>query len=140
MRAYLSHSIRGKEGKNATKESMTANNKRAKEFAKLIRNITGVDSLHVPAEYEEFVDVAYRRGYMNEEMILATDCAIIDECDMVIVYTPDNYISTGMAIEIHHATLEGIPIYFIDGSMKDYQIESFIVGQINKRLENQMRG
>jgi len=140
MRAYLSHSIRGKEGKDATKNSMAKNNQRAKEFAKIIRNILGINSLHVPAEYEEFVNVAYRKGFMDEEAILATDCAIIDDCDMVIVYMPDNYISAGMAVEIHHATINDIPIYFIDGSMKDYQIEHFITNQINKRLENMMRG
>lgn len=111
MKIYLSHSIRGKHGADATPEQMKINCDRVMLVAAKIREaLTGID-LYVPAEHEDFVSIAYRDDYLTEEQILDIDCKIIDGCDGVVVYTPvDDPIQGGRKIEFDHATATGKPV------------------------------
>lgn len=112
-RAYFSHSIRGRLGTDATPESMKANNGRAHEAAVLVRCVFPEISLYVPGEHDILISILYQDGRLKEEDILWGDCQIINDCDILLVWSPDQYISTGMGIEIEFAKAHGIPVYII---------------------------
>ena len=115
MKIYVSHSIRGKYGNNATNEQMKANCAKAMQFAKLLRlNCTGIE-YYVPAEHDEWITLAFQQGIITDTQILSIDCDILDTRDGLLVYTPDGYISGGMTTEIVYAKEFGIPTYYTNG-------------------------
>lgn len=113
MRIYISHSIRGKFGIKATKEQMTKNCKKAIKLGKWLRENFPDIIWYVPAIHDEFVSIAYIRGYMTEEQILNVDCELIKGCSALLVYSPDNYISGGMKTEIDFACKNFIPTDYV---------------------------
>ena len=102
IKAYISHSIRGKFGIGATAEQMEVNNQRAIDFGKLCNKEFPQIKWYIPGEHDELVMIAFDKGYMTEKIILDIDCAIIDKCQFMLVFSPDDYISRGMQIEIDH--------------------------------------
>ena len=112
MKFYLSHPIRGSKGKDATVDDMRKNNGAAIVVANYLRDnlIASVD-IHVPAEMEEFVLIAYNMAYLTEKQILAVDCKIIDSCDAVIIYAPEGSVNGGCKIELDHAIKYNIPVF-----------------------------
>ncbi len=112
-RAYMSHSIRGKLGVNATPESMAENNAKAHEAAVLMRCILPEVHLYVPGEHDEIIVFLFQDGRLSEEDILWADCQIVSNCGILIAWSPDQFISTGMGIEIEFAKALGIPVYVI---------------------------
>ncbi len=112
-RAYMSHSIRGKLGVNATLESMAENNVKAHEAAVLMRCVLPEVHLYVPGEHDEIIVFLFQDGRLSEEDILWADCQIISNCGILIAWSPDQFISTGMGIEIAFAKAHGIPVYVI---------------------------
>ena len=115
MRAYFSHCIRGAKGIDATKEDMDANCAAAIEAAEEMRADThGKLDIYVPAEHEDFVQIAYFEKYLNEQQILAIDCGIVDNCDCLIAYNPD-CISRGMQVEIDYAIGHDKPVFYTHG-------------------------
>lgn len=133
IKVYVSHSIRGKKGENATKEDMRRNNDLAIMFGQALRRkFPGVD-FYVPGDHDEFVLIAYSWGLLTEKQILDVDCEIVHGCHFVIAYSPDGYLSKGMKIEIEYANMNGIPV-----------IEVAHLGEagtaaINQQLRNFMR-
>ena len=133
IRAYMSHSIRAEHGNKATLAQMNENCQLAVDFANQLRaylmdwhRMDGLPllGLYVPGENDEFVQIAYKRGYLTEEEILEVDCAIIDKCNLLIVY--GKYVSGGMKVEIDYCKNNNIPIlHFMEyrGNRlpKDYQ-------------------
>ena len=116
MKIYVSHSIRGKYGNKATDKQMKANCAKAIQFGKLLRlNCPGID-YYVPAEHDEWITLAFQQGIITDKQILSIDCDILDTCDGLLVYTPDDYISGGMSTEITYAQEFSIPIYLTDGT------------------------
>lgn len=112
IKFYLSHPIRGSKGKDATPTDMQKNNEVAIEIANYLRkHLTVLIDIHVPAEMEEFVLIAYYLGILTEQQILAVDCKIIEGCDAVILYAPEDIISGGCKIELDYATKHGIPVF-----------------------------
>lgn len=111
----FSHAIRGKHGKDATLEEMHKNNLKAIQFGQLVRLNLPRISYYLPGEHDEFVSLAYQKGFIGEEQILEIDCTILDKCDGLLVYSPDNYISLGMGVEIDYAGKNGIATYYTDG-------------------------
>ena len=104
---YVSHSIRGTKGVDATHEDMEANNKKATAFGKELRlKFPDVD-FYVPADNDEFVILAYEQNYISETEILNVDCRIIDKRSMVLAWIPDQYMSGGMQTEAVHAVITG---------------------------------
>ena len=138
IKVYISHSIRGKVGEAATKEYMDANNRKAIVFGKaLSKEFSNID-FHVPGAYEDFVGPAYRKGHLTEKQILDIDCDIISRSNFIIVFSPDDYISRGMKVEVDYATLHNIPIISaIDGSYEEYYKR--IVYAINCHLTSMLR-
>ena len=102
LKAYISHSIRGKFGVNATREQMETNNRKAIEFGKVMKGLFPHIDWYIPGEHDELVMIAFEKGYMTEKIILDIDCAIIDRCQFMLIYSPDDYISRGMQIEVDH--------------------------------------
>ena len=121
IRAYVSHSIRGKFGKAATEEQMEANNQKAIKFGRLLANEFPNVGFYVPGEHDEFVLIAYRWGVLTEKQILDIDCEIVSRCGFLIAYAPDDYVSKGMQIEIDHCVFNKIPVISaVDGSYDEY--------------------
>jgi len=111
MRFYLSHSIRGKYGKDATPTQMKENCDKIIQICKLIKKILPPVDLYVPAEHEDFVGIAYKEKYLTEQQILAIDCKIIDRCDGILIYCPpDDPIQGGRQIEYDHAVATNKPV------------------------------
>lgn len=106
----MSHSIMGKQGKNATEEYIEANNVKAKFTGNLIRTALPELDLHVPADMETFVHRAYKLGHMTIDQILDVDCNIITECDLLLVYDHEFYTSSGMKVEMNYANKLNIPV------------------------------
>lgn len=104
---YVSHSIRGIKGADATHEDMLANNLKAIAFGKELRLAFPDIDFYVPADHDEFVIVAYENNYIDENGILNIDCKIIDNRDIVLAWIPDQYMSNGMQTEAVHAAVTG---------------------------------
>ena len=138
IKVYISHSIRGKMGEAATKEYMDANNRKAIVFGKaLSKEFSNID-FHVPGAYEDFVGPAYRKGHLTEKQILDIDCDIISNGNFLVVFAPDDYISTGMQIEVDHCVKHNIPIISaVDGSYEEYFQR--IVYAVNCHLTSMLR-
>ena len=129
---YVSHSIRGIKGKDATHEDMVANNKKAIVFGEELRQVFPDIDFYVPADNDEFVIVAYEKGYLDEQEILAVDCAIIDVRDMVLAWIPDQYVSNGMQTEAIHAVTAGKPL----ATVRDIHDAQLVIDAV---LERRMR-
>lgn len=110
IRVYISHSIRGKHGKNATKKQMAVNNEKAKLFYYSLKRFYPTLDFYCPGEHDEFVLIAYEKGFLTEEQILSVDCEIILSCNLLLNYSPDRYISRGMKVENDYAAACRIPI------------------------------
>jgi len=133
IKVYVSHSIRGKKGINATDEDMRRNNDLAIIFGKALRRkFSGVE-FYVPGDHDEFIIITYRKKYLSEKQILEVDCEIVQGCNFVIAYTPDDYLSRGMKVEIEYANGNGIPVITV-GNLDKSGITS-----INRQLQNSMR-
>jgi hypothetical protein len=115
MKVYLSHSIRGIKGNEATNEDMAEHCKFIKQLARELRNkLTRKIELYVPAEHEEFVHIAYVDGYLTEHQILSIDCRIIDTCALVLCHVYDDgedHVQGGRKIEVDYAVNTGKAYY-----------------------------
>lgn len=111
--AYFSHSIRGKKGAAATKEDMDANCMGAKRVASWLCEMVPDLELYVPAEHEDFVQIAYLEKILTEKQILDVDCKILEKRDLLIVLEIDGWRGGGIGVEIAHAKLHEIPIFFL---------------------------
>ena len=112
MRFYLSHSIRGKYGKDATQVQMKENCDKAILLANTIRKIIPSIELYVPAEHEDFVELAYHHGYLTEKQLLEIDCLIINDCEGVITHIPEgDELQGGRLVEYNHTVKQNKPIY-----------------------------
>jgi hypothetical protein len=113
VRIYLSHSIRGVKGADATDEDMRSNNLRATNFGIQLRAIFPDIDFYVPGDGDEFVMIAYRKKYLDENKILDVDCEIVDACNAILVFAPDQFVSNGMMVEIQHANATHKPVLLI---------------------------
>lgn len=120
MRVYLSHPIRGGNGKDATEQDMKDNNRIAiaagKHWQAVLSKAFGKEvEVYIPGEHDEFVLIAYKRSYLTEEQILDVDCKILDTCDLLLALNED-CISGGMKVEIDYALEHGIPVLYVKGA------------------------
>lgn len=89
IKVYLSHAIRGKSGPSCGVGEQNINCDVARKMAIEIRaGLKHPIDLYVPAEHEEFVQIAYVRKYMTEKQILDTDCVIVKRCRCIVVLVP----------------------------------------------------
>ena len=104
LKFYLSHSIRGKAGLNASQDIQAQNCRDAILVADTLRKLFPKLELYVPAESETFVQIAYDNAYLNIDDILWIDCRIIDNMDGLLVYVPQgNELQGGRLVEYRHA-------------------------------------
>lgn len=132
IRCYVSHPIRGKKGKDATREEMEANNQRAIDFGKKLRVKYPTVNFYVPAEHDEFVLEAYEQQSITEEQILKADCAIVRKCHFLLAVALDDHVSRGMIKEIVEAAKNHIPIFVVP--------ENSDLSVIGMFLDSLMRG
>jgi len=118
IRIYLSHPIRGYKRTNATDEYMIKNNQAAIHLGEELKAYffdwytqDGMPQieLYIPGEHDEFVLLAYQKGFLSETEILDVDCAIIDRCDILLAWKNPIH-SNGMQREMKHAYNLGIPV------------------------------
>ena len=119
FRIYLSHMIRGPKGLDATDKEIQDNIDKhitiGTEIKAYLIDWEKMDGLprtelYIPAEHDEFVQLAYNKKYINEEEILDIDCDIINKCSLMITFGDPTY-SRGMQIELQHAIDNEIPVY-----------------------------
>ncbi len=133
VKVYMSHSIRGKKGLKATDADMRHNNDLAIIFGRSLRRRWPGVEFYVPGDHDEFVIIAYRAKYITEKQILVVDCEIVQGCNFMIAFSPDNYLSRGMKVEIEYANENGIPVIIV-GKLNESGIAS-----INRQLQELMR-
>jgi len=109
-RVYLSHPIRGRLGLDADERTISENCNKAVVAGTIISCCVPEIDLYVPAQHDEFVQIAYDKGFLTETEILDIDCTIISKCDLLLVYNWQGYISRGMMREMEYAREHGIPI------------------------------
>ena len=118
FRIYMSHTIRGRGGLDATeadiKINLAAATRIGVEIKAYLLDWEKMDrfprsDLYVPADHDEFVQIAWHKEYLNEKQVLEVDCDIISRCDLVIIY--GNYVSRGMKIELDFAQDNGIAVF-----------------------------
>lgn len=134
IRIYISHSIRGKMGNNATDVYTNANNQKAIEFCEQLEIVFSKIDFYCPGRMDEFVLIAFNSGYLTEREILDVDCCIVSRCNFVIAYSPDGFISNGMQVEIDYANKHDIPVLVI----RDTCVNS--LGTIHRHIEHLMKG
>jgi hypothetical protein len=120
--AYFSHTIRGRKGVAATPEDMDANCARAQKVADWLREKVPGLKLYVPAEHEDFVQIAYLEKMLTEEQILIIDCKILQRMDFHIVLEEDGWRGGGIGVEIDAAKEANMPIFTIT-EMDDITVE-----------------
>ena len=104
QRVYFSHSIRGKLGSTCPIETQEKNCATAIKIANRIRLACPEFDIYVPAENEEFVQIAFNMKYLTEEQILDIDCVIVDNCEIMLVYVPlGDELQGGRLVEYVHA-------------------------------------
>ena len=110
LRVYFSHPIRGTKGAAATDEDMAHNIERAAAVVKALRLEFGPAlEIYFPGEMDEFVQKAFRKGYITEQQILDIDCDIIADRDAMLIWTWEDEISGGMEVEFEYTLNGGIP-------------------------------
>ena len=120
-RIYMSHWIRGPKGIHATykdiRDNLDKNIAIGTEIKAYLLDWEKMDGfpkidLYIPAEHDEFVQIAFDKKYVSEEQILDVDCTIIDKCQLVIALG-DHSKSRGMKIELDYATENGVAILYM---------------------------
>lgn len=136
IKAYISHRI--SDGGVDASTSMEENCKRAIKFGKYLRKEFPHIYWYVPADHEEFVQFANEKGLLTIPQILDVDCAIISTCNFLVIFSPDDYISRGMRVEVDYCTKHRIPIISaIDGSYEAHVKK--LVYAINCQLTSMLR-
>ena len=123
LKFYLSHAIRGKAGPDASHDIQAKNCVAAIRVADYLRKLFPKLELYVPAEHEDFVQIAYDTGIICETDILRIDCLIINNLDGVIFYVPDgDELQGGRKIEYNHAvaTNKSVCIFHTVEEAADY--------------------
>jgi hypothetical protein len=131
IKAYLSHPIRGIAGNNVTDEVMAANNAKAKVMGNILRLACPELSLYIPAEMDEFLIPRGIHPVDIVEGLLALDCAIVGQSDILLVYIHDGHVSSGMRREINHAGRHGIPALYLDDAINIGELVTDIKHYLN---------
>ena len=140
LKGYMSHSIRGNKGSACSAEEMTANSMKAAggggQLMALFQHCGLPVYLHVPGAHDEFVQKAYLANRITEKEILDTDCDIIGECDFMLVYDWQDYISVGMKIEADYADSKKIPVFMLKQIDQEsvWRLQSFLIELLLDKL------
>ena len=66
--------------------------------------------MYVPHDQDELIQILWYDGKITVKDILDGDCKLVQEREILIVWSPDGFISGGMYREIEAAKKKGIPI------------------------------
>ena len=115
---------------------MAKNNIHAHEAAVEMRCVLPEVHIYVPGECDEVISILYQAGRLKEEDILWADCQIIERtCDILIAYSPDGYISTGMKIEIEFAHAHSIPVYVVSDAAELQAVKRQILSCLQEKKQ-----
>ncbi len=67
--------------------------------------------IYVPAEHEKFIHCAYTNGLLSEVHIIATNCEIINGCDLLILFGGFKLKDNAVIQEVVYAREKGVAIY-----------------------------
>ncbi len=117
LRGYMSHAIRGRKGSDCPPLEVEGNCLKATQdgtqLMALFQRWGLPVLLYIPGSRDEFIQKAYKAGRITETEILDTDCDIIADCDFLLQYDWQNYISGGMKYESDYSEKNNIPIYVV---------------------------
>lgn len=109
--AYFSASIRGRKGSKATKREISRNIEAGKKVAAQIRDFFGsMLDIYCPHDQDELVQILWNSKKITVWDILDGDCQIVSKKQILLVWAPKGFISSGMAKEVKTAKEKGIPI------------------------------
>jgi hypothetical protein len=135
MKIYLSHSIRGQMGQDATTEFMAENNKKALAFLQCLKTFLPQVKWYLPGELDGFLIPRGVNLISIVEALLTLDCAIIKQSDGMVVFTPDDYISGGMQKEIDFATENSIPMFYYNPELFKGQTNSYVANKLTEWIK-----
>ncbi len=118
IRAYLSASIRGKDGDSANIQTVYTNVAKAVQAANKIRRRFKDLTLYCPHDWEHIIAAMMNEGARVED-VLKLDGAVLELCDMIIFLNPPSE-SKGCQWEWEKAKKERIPrcyAYDVDGKI-----------------------
>jgi hypothetical protein len=140
LRGYFSHPIRGRKGAQCSAAEIEANCTKAAQDGMNLMSLLGrfmPVTLYIPGVHDEFVQKAYKAGRLTEEEILDTDCDIIAECDFIILYDWQDYISSGMKYELEYAMRGNIPYHTLTSMVvpEVWKVMKFLLETMEPKLE-----
>jgi hypothetical protein len=118
IRVYFSHAIRGQVGVGASHDTQNTNCQAAQDMAAnvkalLFRQRPDIElDFYIPADHEDFVQIAYDEKIIPEADILKVDCLIIkDRCDATVVFVPGwDVLQGGRKVEWKFAIENDLPV------------------------------
>jgi hypothetical protein len=137
LRVYFSHAIRGQVGVGASHGTQNTNCQAAQKMAAnvlqlLFRERPDIEvDFYIPADHEDFVQIAYDEKIISEENILKIDCMIIkDRCDATIVYVPSwDKLQGGRKVEWKYAIENDLPVAVFERAI---QAVHYLIEQADK--------
>jgi len=134
IRVYFSHAIRGQVGVGATHEVQNTNCKAAQDMAANVRQLLFIQrpdielDFYIPADHEDFVQIAYDEKIIPEVDILKVDCLIIkDRCDATVVFVPSwDKVQGGRKVEWKFCIENELPVAVFERAA---QAVAFIIEQ-----------
>ena len=111
---------------------MAKKNKIAREVVLLMRLVLPEIEFYVPGEHDLLISILYQSGLLKEEDILWGDCQIIKGCKILIVFSPDGFISSGMGIEIDFERERNIPVFIVASAEELAAIRGMILEYLQK--------
>jgi len=67
--------------------------------------------IYIPAKHEEFIHCAYTNGFLSEKQIIAVNCEIIDNCDLLILFGGFRPVDNTAIQEAVYAREQRVAIY-----------------------------
>jgi hypothetical protein len=118
IRVYFSHAIRGQVGVGASHDTQNNNCRAAQDMAANVKQLLFRErpdievDFYIPADHEDFVQIAYDEKIISEENILKVDCLIIkDRCDATVVFVPGwDKLQGGRKVEWKFAIENDLPV------------------------------
>lgn len=112
---YFSASIRGRKGSKAAKRDIQRNIEAGKKVAAQIRKFFGsMLEIYCPHDQDELIQILWRDGKISVHDILDGDCKIVSQKDILLVWAPKGFVSSGMAKEVKEAEEKRIPIIMFE--------------------------
>jgi hypothetical protein len=117
LKIYVSHSIRGKYGNDATLAQMAVNGQKALKFGHWLRESFSMAKFYIPYEMDLLIRAVGIDPIDIVDELLILDCAIIKNCNGIIFYMPDDYMGGGMQREKKEALKDNKSMLDLPGEL-----------------------